>query len=314
MSDANFISIIIATRHREKILWETVTKAVLAIQGAPAEIIVVNDGDEVLEVPGILADKVNYFNNPGYGVSAARNFGVSKALGNILFFLDDDMWIDGKAINWICAFVIAENLSGAAYSLNWEYSTELKKKLKKTKVGRYILDAKYDSLWGRLHKPSPAPSVGVYPYEAVGSGCLVISKRIFTAIGGYDERAVFQGEDADISRKLKSALVSIFIVFDVTLIHNHDDRLEVKKFLSRIHDGFASEYKAVKQGVPLPIAEKSYSGLAKIIFELSHKTEKGWILFLDLLPNTSILNSFTNRLIGALGGLQRYKQWKQNFD
>ena len=81
------ISIIIATRNSEQILWETVEKACIAIENKNAEIIVVNDGDSPLNVPDSLVYKIYCFNNPKKGVSSARNFGAIKAKGNIFFLL-----------------------------------------------------------------------------------------------------------------------------------------------------------------------------------------------------------------------------------
>ena len=48
------ISVIIATRNREQILWETVEKACRAIENKNAEVIVINDGDFPLKVPVFL--------------------------------------------------------------------------------------------------------------------------------------------------------------------------------------------------------------------------------------------------------------------
>ena len=45
------ISIIIATRNRETILWETVRKALNTIENKNAELIIINDGDRSLIIP-----------------------------------------------------------------------------------------------------------------------------------------------------------------------------------------------------------------------------------------------------------------------
>ena len=42
------ISIIIASRHRETILWETVDKAIKSTNSKAVEIIVINDGDKTI--------------------------------------------------------------------------------------------------------------------------------------------------------------------------------------------------------------------------------------------------------------------------
>ena len=100
------------------------------------------------------------------------------------------------------------------------------------------------------------------------------------------------------------------MVFDITLYHNHQDRLEINTFLKRNYDGFDSEFNAVKSGVAIPLKQTSYKGFQKIIFDFSRITEKVWIYFFYVLPNYTGLTPLNNKLIGALGGLQRYKQWR----
>lgn len=304
------ISIIIATRNREEILWESVEKACKAIENKNAEIIIVNDGDSVLNVPHLIAPKISYFNNPKKGVSSARNFGASKAKGEIFFFVDDDMWINPEAIYWINLNIIRQAKKDTVYFFNWEYPLYLKNVLSETKIGRYILSTGYHTLWGRLHRNASQPVSGYYQYDSIGSGSLVITKKIFNQIMGYNEEMIFQGEDADLANKLNESGIPIYIVFDITLQHNHKDRLEINNFLKRIHDGFGSEFKAVKSGMVIPLGQTTYKGFQKAVFEISRITEKGWIFIFNVLPNHPIVTPFNNKLIGALGGLQRYKQWK----
>ena len=129
-------------------------------------------------------------------------------------------------------------------------------------------------------------------------------------VGGYNEQMIFQGEDIDLSSKLNQLKIPIYIVFDFTLHHNHMDRLEINNFLKRIYDGFGSEFNAVNKGETIPLGKTTYIGIRRTIFEFSRKSEKGWIFFLNLLPNWRIISPLNNKLIGALGGLQRYKQWR----
>ena len=272
------ISIIIATRNREQILWETVEKACIAIENKPVEIIIVNDGDSSMNVPAFLIDKIHFFDNPKKGVSSARNFGATKAKGNVYFFIDDDMWINEEVLIWIKSYVILRENTGAVYCINWEYPSYLKKTLSKTKIGGYLLSTNYHTLWGRLHEKNPPPA-GLYQYDYIGSGSLVIHKKIFEKAGGYNETLFFQGEDNDLKEKLKSFYVNTYIFFDITLDHNHSDRLEINNFLKRIYDGFGSEFKSVKAGAAIPLQQTTYNGFRKLIFELSRVTEKGWIFF-----------------------------------
>ena len=304
------ISIIIATRHREEILWTSVEKACLATEDRNAEIIIINDGDSPLNIPGSFTHKIYCFDNPKRGVSSARNFGVSKANGRVLFFVDDDMWINREIIDWININVAGKNKTEAVYFIDWEYPPYLKAKLAKSKIGRYLLCTNYHTLWGRLHKTFPKPVSGLYKYDSVGSGSLVMHKEIFIKTGGYNENIIFQGEDAEMAGKLNDLHVPIYIVFDITLYHNHSDRLEIKNFLRRSYDGFGSEFKAVNAGEVRPASHTNYNRLEKVLLEFSRITEKGWISLLKLLPNYGVVTPLSNKLIGALGGLQKYKQWR----
>lgn len=305
------ISVVIATRNRETILWETVGKACVAIKSRNAEIIIVNDGDAPLTVPELLKDKVRYFDNPGKGVSAARNFGASNAKGAILFFVDDDMWLNSECIYWINKNVDEKGNTEAVYFINWVYPDYLNRKLKKSKLGRYILAGNYNTLWGRIEQKTAVPAAGLFKFDKIGSCSLVMTKAIFNNIGGYDDSIIFAGEDEDLENKINRLGIPIYIVFDVTLQHNHQDRLDLKIFIKRIYDGYASEFKAIKAGIITPRGSVNYGGAKKMIFDFFRITEKGWIILHKILPNANFVQPVQNKLIGILGGLQKYKQWRK---
>jgi glycosyltransferase involved in cell wall biosynthesis len=307
------ISIIIATRNREAVLWKTLEKACAAVEDVKnAEIIVVNDGDNNLNIPDNFVDKVHFHNNPKRGVSYARNFGALNAKGHILFFIDDDMWINSASLKWIDEYVVANKNTDVVYNINWVYPPDLNEKLVKTKIGQYLLCANYNTMWGRMETGGKSqPHDGLYPFNFVMSGSLVISKVIFERVGKYNEGMIFQGEDTDLGRKLNELGVKIYCVFDVTLFHNHQDRFEINGFLTRINDGFASEFKAVKAGFFNERGSKTYQMPGIMIFEFFHITERGWIFLHKALPNWPVLRPINNRIIGMLSGLQHYNQWKK---
>jgi len=305
------ISIIIATRNREKILWETIEKACLSIKNKNAEIIVVNDGNVSLDIPTRILNEIICVNNPKRGVSSARNFGANNAKGSILFFIDDDMWINSGIINWINSFIIGQENFEAVYNINWKYPPTLNEKLLKSKIGKYIITHGYNTMWGRMHQNAEKPCAGLYPFTAISSCSLVISKKSFDKIGGYNEAMIFQGEDIDLSNKLNAYSIPIYCVFDVTLYHNHQDRLKIDSFLKRESRGFESEFNAVKSGFIKPNSHINYRSPKKMMFDFFWVTEKFWIFFLKALPNQHFLIPINNKLIGSLGSLQRYKQWKK---
>jgi GT2 family glycosyltransferase len=303
------ISIIIATRNREKLLSKTIEKACLAIENTNAEIIVINDSDSPLSFRNQFSKRFLCLDNPKKGVSSARNLGASNAKGSILFFLDDDMWINKEVIDWINLFLLKNKNTDAVYNINWHYPDTLNDKLKNAKIGKYILSSNYNTMWGRMKEKGNEPENGLYSFDAVSSCSLVMSKETFNKVGKYNERTVFQGEDTELGNKLNTLAIKIYCVFDVTLYHNHEDRLQVHNYLKRLSDGYSSEFIAVKLGfINSPCVR--YLDKSKIIFDFFRITEKIWIRFLQLLPNFFFLTPLNNKLIGMLGGLQRYKQWR----
>jgi glycosyltransferase involved in cell wall biosynthesis len=304
------VSIVLATRNREAVLWPTVAKAAAAINGKEAELIIVNDGDEGLNPPAALAGKVRHFRNPKRGVSSARNYGAANATGKILFFIDDDMWIVPEVIDWIIDKMNDEKNSGDVYNINWEYPSALFQKLEHSKVGRYLLDTNYHCMWGRMHEKGAQPPTGLYRCNSIASCSLVMHKEIFQKLNGYNEQMIFQGEDIDLSNRLRDMAVPVYAVFDVTLFHNHHDRLELAGYLQRLSSGYQSEMQAIQKGIIEP--GTGYTGLKKTAFEFFRISEPFWIMLHQLLPSGKIVRPLNNKLIGTLAALQRYKQWRMN--
>lgn len=303
------ISIIIATRNRESILWETTGKAVEAIEGKPVEIIIVNDGDNNLTVPIPFLKRITYLNNFKKGVSSARNLGAFHANGEVLFFIDDDMWINTTIIDWINIHLIQYKKTEAVYNINWKYPPSLEQKLRSNKIGKYILSSGYNTMWGRMHVEGKMPANGLYEFNAISSCSVLLSKRLFNTIGRYNESIVFQGEDSDFTNRINNLSIPIYCVFDTTLYHNHNDRIDLNGFLMRLSNGYNSEFTAVKSGIIQSHNNKSYVGMKGFVFELFRVSENVWVWIHKMIPNWDFILPINNKLIGILAGLQRYKAW-----
>ena len=306
------VSIIIATRNREAILRETLAKACACISGRDTEIIVINDGDFSVEILPSDINQITYFDNPRKGVSSARNLGALKAKGEFLFFVDDDMWINQEILDWIHGELIQKKRAEAIYNINWEYPPALKRDLKNSKIGRYILASRYHTMWGRMKAPGQQPESGLYPFNAVASCSMLLSKRLFNKIGGYNEGIAFQGEDKDLADRINQMGIPIFCVFDTTLYHNHTDRLKLKDFLERIGTGYHSEFLAEKRGL-IPGSLHPYRGWNAYLFKTALCTERFWLGLHRFIPKIKIFDPLTNRLTGLLSGLEKFRQWKKVF-
>jgi len=164
-------------------------------------------------------------------------------------------------------------------------------------------------MWGRMHQEGRKPVTGLYKYNVIGSGSLVIEKKLFEQIGLYNESIVFQGEDIDLSKRINDLSIPIFCVFDTTLYHNQADRLNLDGYLQRDNTGYRTQFMAEKAGA-IASSVSYYKRSIVYIFETFRVTEKVWIGLYKLIPNHRFFLPLSNRLTGILSGLQRYKQWR----
>ena len=92
------ISIIITAYNAEKTI-EKCLNSILDTKYNDYEIIVINDGstDNTEEVIQLFAtDKIKYFSKPNTGVADSRNFGIEKANGDYITFVDSDDYVSNN--------------------------------------------------------------------------------------------------------------------------------------------------------------------------------------------------------------------------
>lgn len=105
------VSIIIPVYNVEKFISECLN-SILEQSYAEYEIIIVNDGStdasqEVCE-KFIKDDRIKLYNKSNGGLSSARNYGLDKAVGKYVIFIDsDDFWIDKNTLKHLV--YVAEN-------------------------------------------------------------------------------------------------------------------------------------------------------------------------------------------------------------
>jgi len=98
LDDPGRISVIIPTYNRGEVL-ERAIKSVLAQTYKNYELIVVDDGstDNTHSILRKYKDKIRFYSKLHGGVSSSRNFGLEKAEGTWVAFLDsDDYWLPEK--------------------------------------------------------------------------------------------------------------------------------------------------------------------------------------------------------------------------
>ncbi len=289
------ISIIMPTYNRFTIAKETIGKTLAVSGDVEFELIVVNDGEALPFT--IKHPLLRIYKNPKKGVSNARNYGAANASNPVLFFIDDDMWITPETLRLIMDFWQTGMLEDNYFNLNWVYPKELQEKLALKKIGRYILNSNYHTLEGRAFIKTDY-SKPITDAVSVGSCSFCISKENFIKTGGYNEDIEFQGEDLDMTIRLRNKNIHAKLATEITCYHNQEDRLEIEGYIDRVYRGFKSQAKA---GM-IKMTKQKQSTL-KIISPFYGLFE--WIL--KAIPNLKIFDKVTFRLIGILCSLTYLK-------
>jgi glycosyltransferase involved in cell wall biosynthesis len=179
-SSGNTVSIIIPTYNRSGSILKAV-KSVLDQTSESWELIIVDDGsnDNSYEVIKTFLDhpRVHYYFQENKGVSSARNYGASNAIGEFLIFLDSDDFLFPELISEI------QGLNLNEFDLIcWE--------VLKTWDGK-------QKLW----KPKRLDSMYYHLKVHFLAGSVAYRKSVFYAVGGYDEYIKF-GENYELGLRI----------------------------------------------------------------------------------------------------------------
>lgn len=212
-----FFSVIIPTFNRRE-LCERAVESVLNQKEKDFELIVVDDGSEdetfeyLNEKYGDLAD-ISIYQITNSGVSAARNFAVSKAKGKYLAFLDsDDEWLPEKL------------------SLQKKYIIDKPSTVILHSDEIWIRNGKRVNQMKKHRKEGGDIFVRSLDLCLISPSAVVIEKELFESFNGFDPEFIVC-EDYDLWLKMTSKHHIDFIEEPlITKYGGHDDQLSRKYF------------------------------------------------------------------------------------
>ncbi|MCD6018668.1 MAG: hypothetical protein K0S53_1789 [Bacteroidetes bacterium] len=140
-NDRPFFTIIIPTYNRARLIAETL-QTVLDQEFQDFEIIIADDGsiDDTSEVVAkINSNKISYFKTENKGVAHARNFGILKAKGNYIGFLDSDDFYEKDHLQNAFEFIQTEDYPELVH-LNFNWGDREKKAFRKNKLPQTLPD------------------------------------------------------------------------------------------------------------------------------------------------------------------------------
>lgn len=301
------LSVIIPTFNRNDLLVNCLSSLLSKIDSS-IEIIIVNDSKQnTIELPKhFFTKQVKIYSNPKQGVASARNYGASKASGDLLIFIDDDMLVNSEAISSCVDFLCKNEKS--VYNANWEYSSESNKILNKTSFGRFLISIHFNSLKGWNNNPKDWSINRYYKCDGITSQFLGIKKITFKEVGGYNENFPFAGfEDYEFWIRLKKYGINAFIDTKVLITHNELDKLSPKQWFARKFRGGITQKVAVDLG--FKELKRNESRLKSIIFNILYIIQPT-ILFL-INRKTKILDRFSFKVFKALTGANLSKGYSK---
>lgn len=158
------------------------------------EIVLVDNGstDNTLEIASQY--EIEVFLHPGVKVGAVRNYGVVKASGELIVFIDSDCVVE---TDW---------LQRGLTSMNEQYGAV---------GGLYLL--REQPAWIERYWILQSARDFAYQTSFVG-GCIFIRREVFEAVGGFNE-VMSAGEDTDLTQRLREAGYRLKIDPQLSVVH-----------------------------------------------------------------------------------------------
>ncbi len=275
------VSIIVSTKDRVSVLLKTLVSIKKSVSDFPTltfELIVINDSTKDLILPDTLNQEFTIYKNHKSGVASARNYGVSKSTGELLIFIDDDIIITPESITKTINFFEQNNVD-VALNLNWKYPNELISEIQKHAFGRYLIHYGFTCLEGRGWANRIFTNRNNYQEIELASSCyLAILKDTFAKVQGYTETFKYAGaEDYDFASKLKNNHIKTYILPNCYVLHNEEDRVNIKEWMDRkIRSGYTRKqavnighkHLTIQYSVPKKILYKILIVLKPLLYSL----------------------------------------------
>jgi N-acetylglucosaminyl-diphospho-decaprenol L-rhamnosyltransferase len=218
--EAGLTSIVVVSHDSGALLLAGVAAALA--QQAPVEVIVIDnaslDGSPEALPPDARLRVLRNPDNPGFG--AACNQGAALARGDALLFLNPDCALPREAVTTLRARLADDPDLGVlgAQLLNADGTPQAAARRRTptpTRALRRALGLARDDL-------EMAPSAGSTPLEfvdAISGALMLLPRRVFDALGGFDPGYRLHCEDLDLCRRALQAGHRVAIATGVRVLH-----------------------------------------------------------------------------------------------
>lgn len=166
-------------------------------------------------------------NGANLGFGAAVNRGAAQARGEALLVLNPDCMLERDTLARLLAVLDAEPDVGLVGAVVCDADGRpdpasrrrdpLLRRALMTLTGLAVREAR-DARFAGVNVPGPMPQ-GVEREEAVSGALLLLRRRVFEALGGFDEGYFLHCEDLDLCRRARDAGYAVLLAGDVRVLH-----------------------------------------------------------------------------------------------
>ncbi len=285
MRETPLISVIIPVYNAEKTVLNTAKSVLEQPNSSFIELLLIDDGSTdgsaaILDTISDMNDNVKVFHKENGGVSSARNFGIEKAQGKYLSFLDSDDWWDS---DFLTDDLVADLLlpqSSELYCFSYQKVSSNKKWIKPLRVqpGVHIYD-----------EPALSHIVG-QPH------CAFLYLRSYLKSYGFRYFPTKVWEDTPFSQLCCTFAKSITCVDRIIFSYymNHNSCMHTKNSLDKFMGHYKSEYLAKQvyenNGVSYDIDRTIISLIGECLKDISIENSYGFVKELIASPEFYLLN------------------------
>ena len=227
------ISVIIPTYNSDKYIGEAI-HSVLRQTCTDYEIIVIDDGstDNTRGIIEKYFPEVEYFYIPNQGVSIARNYGIRRARGEFIAFLDaDDLWLPEKLAMQLKLFEADKELM-MVFTETRVFDTN---GIKKATFSKKEMLMKGDIV------------KNIFLYSHVSLPTVMVRRQVFHEIGCFDENLKAAEDD---NLWMRIALKCRIHLLDEVLVHVRSTENSLSRSPSNIFYGVLKNIELIEKIYP----------------------------------------------------------------
>lgn len=302
-------SVIIPLFNKENFI-ETTLKSALNQTFSDFEILIINDGSTDKSEEKVLNfndNRIRYFSKENEGVSATRNFGIEKANGEIIAFLDaDDYWYPNHLQN---LFQLYNQFPECGL-----YCTNYERFYNSYKIVKPFFVAIPEFPWKGIVKDFFKSS---YIDRIAWTSAVAIPKIVLNQVGCFDTKITL-GAGEDTHLWLRIAL-KYKVAFDTEISSRHVLDAENRISLSNTLKRKFAKFDEFKDEEKTNLSLKKYLDLYRLEFAIKHKLAGDLTTFNYYIENidrknipfrTKILISLPVSILQKLFSIKKYLERK----